>query len=357
MENEWKVLGAELAGRKIPSIGLPDREEARKARIGAIRNLLCRELYGFAPAFPLKVEGVERKRDPDGYGGKAMILRLEIQVTSPFAYTSFPACVALPKGVERPPLFLAFAFTEAIADGMGEELIDNGYAVASLYYEAVAPDKDDKFQNGAGNFCRRNPYDAWGKIAIWAWAGSRLLDVCLEKGLADPGRLAVVGHSRLGKTALWAGAMDERFTLTISNDSGCGGIALYRGKAGEQLEDLGRWAPYWFCGNRMHHEGRTAEMPFDAHFLAALIAPRHLYVASASRDDWADPRSEFLCCVAASEAYGAYGLKGLVCPDRYPKPGEVFPEGRIGYYLREGTHHLGREDWHRFMEYRSRHTI
>ena len=238
MENQWNMLQAELERRGVPKIALPRESEAREKRLEEIRNLLCRELYGYAPGFPLKVEGAETKRDDNGYGGKAVILQLEIRVTSPFAYTSFPACVALPKGKAKPPLFLHYTFTNAAGDGMGEEIIDRGYGLASVYYEAVTPDKDDSFLNGAGAFCRRNPYDSWGKIAIWAWAGSRLLDVCLEKELADPKRIAVVGHSRLGKTALLAGALDRRFSMVVSNDSGCGGIALYRGKKGEQLADL-----------------------------------------------------------------------------------------------------------------------
>ncbi len=357
MENQWNMLQAELERRGVPKIALPRESEAREKRLEEIRNLLCRELYGYAPGFPLKVEGAETKRDDNGYGGKAVILQLEIRVTSPFAYTSFPACVALPKGKAKPPLFLHYTFTNAAGDGMGEEIIDRGYGLASVYYEAVTPDKDDSFLNGAGAFCRRNPYDSWGKIAIWAWAGSRLLDVCLEKELADPKRIAVVGHSRLGKTALLAGALDRRFSMVVSNDSGCGGIALYRGKKGEQLADLKKNAGYWFCGNMADLVGREEEMPFDAHYLAALTAPGHLYVASASEDAWADPKSEFLACVAGSEAYETLGLRGLVCPDRYPEPGEAFPEGHIGYHLRKGTHYLAREDWHHFMEYREKHNI
>ena len=155
-----------------------------------------------------------------------------------------------------------------------------------------------------------------------------------------------------------AGAMDARYSLTISNDSDAGGIALYRGKTGERIENLaGKESRFWFCGNLMNYINKEEELPFDSHYLAALIAPRHLYVASADQDDWADPRSEFLACAAASEAYESYGVSGLVTPDRYPEPGECLHEGRIGYHLRKGTHYLGRFDWHRFMEYRKKHDI
>ncbi len=352
------MLEEELQRRGVPKIALPDGEEARNGRMEEIRGLLCRELYGYAPSFPLTDESVILDTDENSFGGKARTLYLDIRVRSPFAYTSFRASLIVPKERKKPPMFLSYTFTPAIADGIGEELIDNGYAIASLYYEGVAPDKDDQFQNGAARFCRRNPYDSWGKIAVWAWAGSRLLDYVLKLNLVDEKRIAVVGHSRLGKTALLAGAMDARYSLTISNDSGAGGIALYRGKTGERIENLaGKGSRFWFCGNLMNYINKEEELPFDSHYLAALIAPRHLYVASADQDDWADPRSEFLACAAASEAYESYGVSGLVTPDRYPEPGECLHEGRIGYHLRKGTHYLGRFDWHRFMEYRKKHDI
>lgn len=352
------MLFEELKKRNVPKIGLPEGKEEKEERRREMEDLFRRELYGFPPDFPLTDESVILSENPSAFGGKGITYDYEIRVRSPFAYTSFRASLTVPKGIAKPPAFLAYTFMPAIADGLGEEILDNGYAIASLYYEGIAPDKEDDFANGAGRFCRRNPYDSWGKIAIWAWAGSRLLDFILKQDLVDEKRIAVVGHSRLGKTALVCGAFDERFSLVISNDSGAGGIALYRGKTGEKIENLaGKGSRFWFCGNMTKYIQKEDELPFDAHFLAALIAPRNLYVASASEDDWADPKSEFLSCVAAGEAYEAYGKRGLVTPDRYPEPGEWLHEGNIGYHLRDGSHHMGRFDWQKFIEYRRKHDI
>lgn len=167
----------------------------------------------------------------------------------------------------------------------------------------------------------------------------------------DFNRAAVVGHSRLGKTALWAGALDERFTHVISNNSGCSGAAITRQKKGERIRDIIRVFSRWFCDNYQKYVDKEELLPFDQHFLVAAIAPRKVYVASAIEDEWADPVSEFLSCYAASEVYEKLGLKGFISSDRLPEAGEYFHEGNIGYHLRKGTHYLSREDWNLFMDY------
>lgn len=122
------------------------------------------------------------------------------------------------------------------------------------------------------------------------------------------------------------------------------------------MADLCRNFPYWFCGNLKKYAGGETKLPFDQHFLAALVAPRKLYAASAVDDQWADPRSEFLSCAAVTPVYELLGEKGLVC-DSLPETGDAFHEGSVGYHLRPGTHYLGREDWKLFMEYRRRHGV
>lgn len=337
---------------------IPLDQTEREKWIAQIKELLCRDMFGFAPNFPLTDESIIIHEDKNSFGGKGITYTYDIRVRSPFAYTSFQATLTLPKSVHTPPLFLCYTFTPEIADGMGEEILDNGFAIASLYYEGVAPDKEDRFSNGVGRFCRRNPFDSWGKIAMWSWAGSRLLDYVLEQNIIDKNKVAVVGHSRLGKTALFSGAMDARYSLVISNDSGAGGIALLRGKTGEKIENLaGKGSRFWFCGNFLQYAGNEEELPFDSHFLAGLVAPRHLYIASASEDDWADPKSEFLACIAANEAYESYGKSGIITQNQFPQPGEWFHEGDIGYHLRKGTHYLSRYDWQKFIEYRRLHEV
>lgn len=185
-----------------------------------------------------------------------------------------------------------------------------------------------------------------------------MLDVLLEDERIDEKRIAVMGHSRLGKTALAAGAFDSRFSLTVSCQSGAGGAALFRGKSGEQIENLyGKGSRLWFDGNFFEFLGKIEELPFDQHFLLALMAPRHLYVCSATEDAWADPPSEYLGCAAADPAWKCLGYKGFVGKDGYPEAGEAFHEGEIGYHLRKGTHYLSREDWKLIIEYRKRHQV
>ena len=167
----------------------------------------------------------------------------------------------------------------------------------------------------------------------------------------DLSKATVIGHSRLGKTALLTGAIDERFTCTISNNSGCSGAAISRGKQGETIKDIYERFPFWFCKNYKKYIDNEFNLPFDQHFLLASIAPRKVYVSSAQDDLWADPISEFLSCVAASEVYEKLGLKGFIYPNRLPKAGDVFHKGNIGYHLRAGKHYLSREDWINFIKF------
>ncbi len=355
----------ELQKRNLPSLlrfldgsQVTNSEQWQKRR-EEIKEILCREFAGFPCTFPLTVVGEEVKKEENAYGGKAVTTTFDIRIRSPFSYVSFPCTLTVPKGVQKAPVFVYLSFTPAIADGLGEEIIDNGFAIANLYYQDVTADKEDCFSSGVARFCSRNPYDSWGKLQMWGWAASRVVDVLkqLEETI-DCEKITVMGHSRLGKAALLAGAMDERFSLTVSNDSGGGGAALFRQKTGERIRNLyGKGSRFWFCGNFFQYIDREDELPFDQHFLLAMMAGRHLYVCSASLDDWADPVSEFLSCVAASEAFEVNGQRGLCCEDSYPKPGAVFHEGEIGYHLRGGTHHLGRDDWHQVMEYRRRHRV
>ena len=182
--------------------------------------------------------------------------------------------------------------------------------------------------------------DGWGTIGAWAWGNSRVMDWIESRPELDATRVAVLGHSRGGKTALWTGAQDERFAMTISNGSGCGGARLGRARdpKAETIRQILHNFPNWFCPNFAAWIDRDAELPHDADDLMRLIAPRLVYVASGSEDAWAGPAAEKAAWDAAHGLYRAYGL-----------------EERMGYHCHEGPHKLRPDDWEKFMDFADRH--
>ena len=242
-----------------------------KSEGGRFETILSRDFLGYAVRLGVKTTCETVRVEERSYGGKAVTEYRELHVRSDFSEGMFPFTLTLPKGKKKVPVFFFLSFTHEIAGGIGEEILDQGYGIANVCYQDIAADYYDEHQTGLGRFCTRNPYDSWGKLKIWSWAVSRMLDVLLEDERIDEKRIAVMGHSRLGKTALAAGAFDSRFSLTVSCQSGAGGAALFRGKSGEQIENLyGKGSRLWFDGNFFEFLGKIEELPFDQHFLLAL---------------------------------------------------------------------------------------
>ena len=237
-----------------------------------------------------------------------------------------------------------------------EQAMDRGYAVATMCYNDIYPDDKNELKNSVGTlFSGYNPNaelapDSWQSIGTWAWGASRVADYLQTLPWVDKDKLVMMGHSRLGKTSLWAGAQDTRFKVVISNDSGCGGAAISRRTFGETLEIITRVFPHWFCPSFRRFANKENELPFDQHELIALIAPRAVYVASAEMDAWADQKGEFLSAYHATPVYHLYGFKGVES-DQMPGLHQPIMGEKVGYHIRQGVHDVTNYDWARYMDF------
>ena len=244
-----------------------------------------------------------------------------------------------------------------------EMLVARGYALVTAYYGDFEPDHPEGWKEGfraalaPQGVATRWQDGEWAAIGAWAWGLSRCLDVVEKDPRIDAGRVAVIGHSRLGKAALWAGAQDPRFALVVSNESGCGGAALNKRIFGETVGVIsghyaGRGFPHWFTARFGTFAEKEQLMPLDSHFLLALIAPRPLYVASAQGDLWSDPLGEFLGAVHADPVYRLLGRPGLGVAVQ-PAVGQPVG-GTIGYHVRAGKHDVTAEDWKNYLDFADR---
>jgi hypothetical protein len=378
------------AGEKVT-----DKETWITKRRPEILKLFQTDVYGRSPSKPTNEKFELRESDDKALDGLAIRKQIAIKLTGNGKEHKLDLLLYLPAAAKKPvPVFIGLNFggNQAIhadpkiviteswtsnndKDGYVdhhatektrgihasrwpvEAILKRGYGVATIYCGDIDPDTHDNFQNGVHALFDKpgqtRAGDEWGTIAAWAWGLSRGFDYLETDKDVDAKKVAVLGHSRLGKTSLWAGAEDERFAIVISNDSGCGGAALSRREFGETVKRINTVFPHWFCDNFKKYNGREKDLPIDHHELIALIAPRPVYIASATEDLWADPRGEFLSGKYAEPVYQLFGEKGLGV-DEPPPPDK--PVGDfIGYHNRTGKHDITLYDWERYMDFADKH--
>lgn len=343
-------------------------EQWKDSRRAEILELFRTHVYGRVPATRYQQSFHVTHEDTKALGGAATLRQVDIRIVRGEKKLTIHVNLFFPNKPARPvPAFVLIC--NRGAENIDptrekksefwpvEEGIARGYAMAAFLNADVDPDKHDEFKNGIHGLLDEGerPADAWGTIAAWAWGASRVLDYLQTVPQIDPDKVGVIGHSRGGKTALWAAAEDQRFALAVSNDSGCGGASLSRRrfKGREQVARIVSAFPHWFCSNFKSYADREEELPIDQHELMALIAPRALAVGSAAEDLWADPRGEFLSAVNAAPVYQLLGHKGLGTTE-LPAIGGAVHGDRVHYHLRPGKHNLILEDWNHYWDFADR---
>ncbi|HEX7896707.1 MAG TPA: acetylxylan esterase [Planctomycetota bacterium] len=323
-------------------------------------ELFRTHVYGRVPSTPFKQLSQMKEKNPNAMGGAATLKRLEIILLRGGDSLTIQVSLFTPNKAKAPATFLLIC--NRPPDNIdptrekkspfwpAEEVVARGYGIAAFHVGDVDPDKHDGFKDGAHKLLDVEPRgpDAWGTIAAWAWGASRVMDYLETDG--DVGKVAVIGHSRGGKTALWAGAQDERFAMAISSCSGNSGAAISRRRfAGkESVARINKAFPHWFCETYKSYGSREDALPVDQHQLVALLAPRAVAIGSAADDLHADPRGEFLSASIASAAWAP--KKGLGTSEMPPIGKPVDGEG-VHYHIREGKHDLTLYDWERYMDF------
>ena len=241
------------------------------------------------------------------------------------------------------------------------DILDRGLALVVVYQQDLVGHNEVEFRDGIHPLFYKPGQSfpkasEWGVLSAVAWGGSRALDFLVTDETVDHERVAVMGHSKMGKAALWTAAQDQRFAMAISAQSGCAGAALWRRRFGETLEKMVTRFPYWLSRNAWKFVNQEDDLPVDQHMLLALVAPRPIYVHSATGDTWADPRGEYLSAYHASEVYKLLGKRGLESPEQ-PLAGQPIADGDVGYHVREGGHSIEPYDWNQFLDFAERHLI
>lgn len=346
-------------------------------------KLFRREEYGRLPDMSevaLHIRAVDSRSGPAVMEGRALRRTVEVEAVRRGRSFIFNFVVFIPLGLEKPAPAFVVVCNRGIRDSdparhflspfyPAETIVSRGYACAAFRTQEVAADYEEGFTTGFHRLfpewaesTQARPDDAYGAITAWAWAAGRVMDYFESEPLIDEKRVAVAGHSRGGKTALWCAAQDERFAMAVSSCAGNSGDALARGAKGERIADIVGRFPYWFARNYRRYAGREEELPFDQHMLISLIAPRLVYTSSKTFDAWADQEGQFESLRQASPVFELLGVPGLRdasqgsgIPAERPLPERPLHEGHIGYHFKTGSHDMDEYDWNCYLDFADRH--
>ena len=386
---------------KVPPYTLPDPltgKDGKKITSAAawsnqqrpyIYHLFEENVYGRFPVKKIPLQFVVRETNNHALNNLAVRKQVRIYLNPPANSAYIDLLVYLPAAAKAPvPVFTGYNFTgnhtvmndtgiylstswmppkakgvignKATDSSRGtdtaqwqlREILSHGYGLAVAYYGDIEPDNPDGWRTGIrttlSTALEIKP-EEWSAIGAWAWGLDRIMDYLQQDKAVDAKRIALIGHSRLGKAALWAGASDQRFAIIVSNESGEGGAALSKRWYGETVAIINQHFPHWFVANYKKYNDNTAALPVDQHMLLSLMAPRPLYVASAEGDQWSDPKGEFLSAKHASVVYALFNKKGI---DTDSMPGLHQPVGQnVRYHIRAGKHDVTLYDWQQYLRF------
>jgi len=377
-------------GRKVTTT-----KQWEKQRRPELLEIFSAQMYGRTPKDKIKVSYETLSENPNFLNGKATCKQVKFIFTNGVKNHEAILMLVLPNGTKgKTPVFVGYNFNgnhttigdftiylpafyalPAANEGTRrrnvdsergsqasrwsyDKIIERGYGVATMFYQDIYPDRPGMEEYSVVSlFPGYSPGtiapDQWQALGAWAWGSSRIVDYLETQKQVDTKKIIIMGHSRQGKAALWAGAQDYRFAIVISNDSGCGGAALSKRVFGENIARITNSFPHWFCPAFNQYANNEADLPFDQHELIALMAPRKVYIASAVEDTWADPKGEFLAGYYVGPVYELYKLKGLETDVHPPIQRPIL--NAIGYHIRTGVHDVTEYDWMAFMDFAEKH--
>jgi len=345
-----------------------------------IISLFKENVYGTVPDKDYKVDFNILEQNDMALEGNAIRKQVEIKITTDIGSSSAIMLIYLPKTNEKVPVFIGLNFIgnttiyndsaiipsygrtedeEEIEAKRGEryerwvvdEIVKRGYGIATICSDDFAPDNKEYYDSRLISIFGGDTEESEFKtINAWAFGLIKGVDYLVQDSDIDSSRIMTFGHSRLGKTSLWAAAQDDRVALAIANGSGSTGASLSRGNIGETVELINKLFPYWFVDKYSTYAKKENELPLDQHMLLAAIAPRKVYIASSNQDLWADPVGEYQSLRLATNAYELFGSEAIL-DNQLPKAPTAIHTQFFGYHIKEARHKISLVDWEYFMDY------